>query len=201
MKVVVEHYRANQSIIMWQIENEPYLMFGNCATRGKNFLEKEIALVKSLDTTRPVLVTDGGEFGLWYRAARAGDIFGTTMYRRVYPRFIGPLFGVIEYPLSPSYFRLKEKFVRWVIGDPQKKFIVVELQGEPWEPVALSQVPYEEQLKNFNREYFAKTIAYAKEAGFDEYYLWGSEWWYWLWEKHNDASVWNEAKNVLEFRN
>ncbi|MBU6414893.1 DMT family transporter [Patescibacteria group bacterium] len=201
MKIVVEHYRMNPAIIMWQVENEPYLMFGNCTARGNNFLEKEIVLVKLLDATRPVLVTDGGEFGLWNRAARAGDVFGTTMYRRVYPKFIGSIFGVIEYPLSPSYFRLKEKFVRWVIGDAQKKFIVVELQAEPWEPVSLSQVSYEEQIKNFNRDYFVKTIAYAKETGFNEYYLWGSEWWYWLKEKHNDSSMWGEAKNILEFKN
>ncbi len=131
---------------------------------------------------------------MWYKAAKKGDIFGTTMYRNVYTNLLGPLFGNIEYPISPAFFRIKEKITRFLINDYSKRFIVVELQGEPWSPIELSKISYEEQIKLFSLDYFADTIKYAKETGFDEYYLWGAEWWYYLKEKHNDNCYWNYGK-------
>lgn len=178
LTAVILHYRNNPSITAWQVENEPYLSFGDCPERGDRFLENEIVLVKSLDAQRPVIVTDGGEFGRWHKAAAFGDIFGTTMYRKVHPRIIGPLFGPIEYPLAPSYFKLKEKIVRWIIRDNAKPFIVIELQGEPWGDKPVKEMTEEEILENFSPAYFEDTIRYAKETGFSEYYLWGAEWWY-----------------------
>lgn len=197
MRKAVERYKDNPAIKIWQVENEPYLAFGECPERPDGFLQSEIALVKSIDPSRPVLVTDGGEFGDWYRAAKAGDVFGTTMYRRAYPRFIGPLFGPVEYPISPAYFRFKEKLIRRLTGDHEKHFMVVELQSEPWGSVELPLLPLEEQMYIFPIEYFRDTIRYAKETGFDEYYLWGAEWWYWLKTKQNDPRMWYEVKNLL----
>lgn len=195
---VVERYRSHPVVTVWQVENEPFLPFGQCPTRGSDFVRKEVRLVRSLDPERPILVTDGGEFGLWHKAARSGDVFGTTMYRKVYPRFIGPLFGVIEYPIAPGYFRLKERVVRWLNRDPEKRFIVSELQAEPWGPgVLLYELDPEEQVRLFSPEYFRDTIEYAKAAGFDEYYLWGAEWWWFMKEKHDDSRYWDLAKTVL----
>ncbi len=197
LKTAVSRYKNNSEIVMWQVENEPFLMFGECPKRGKRFLDKEIELVKLLDPSRPVLVTDGGELGLWYKAAEHGDVFGTTMYRKVYPRFIGKIFGIIEYPISPDYFRVKERFVKWLIGEPEKRFIVSELQAEPWTPIGLSKILYEEQIALFSPEYFEKTVEYAERAGFDEYYLWGAEWWYALKIKNNDDRIWQIAKELM----
>lgn len=200
VKKVVERYKNNPSLIMWQVENEPFLWFGKCPEISKDFLDEEIALVKSVDPGRPVLITDGGEFGLWYKAAAKSDVFGTTMYRKVFPRFIGPIFGVIEYPILPSFFRLKEKIIRNLSAVGQKKFIVSELQAEPWGPELLPYLSYEEQKKIFNPEYFSETINFAKETGFDEYYLWGAEWWFWLKEKKGDPAIWNEVRELIEER-
>ncbi len=195
---LVTRYLGHPAIQLWQIENEPFLAFGKCPERGKDFIARETALVKSLDPARPTLVTDGGEFGLWYKAARSGDIFGTTMYRKAYPRFIGPLFGVVEYPIAPGYFRWKERVIRWVNRDPEKRFIVSELQGEPWGPnVLLYELDPQEQIELFSPEYFRNTIEYAKAAGFDEYYLWGAEWWFWRGRILDDWRYWNIAKEVL----
>lgn len=194
---LIEHERAHREIIMWQVENEPYLPFGACKNRGNRFLEKEIELVKSLDPTRPVLTTDGGEFGMWTGAARLGDVFGTTMYRKVYPRLIGPVFGTIEYPLASSYFRLKERLVRLLIGDTKKKFIVSELQGEPWFPTHLAETPYNEEVTQFSPDYLRGVIAYAKQAGFEEYYLWGAEWWWWAKIKHGNSAYWDIAGQLF----
>lgn len=199
---VVRRYHDYSAVMMWQVENEPFLLFGECPRRDPGLVEREISLVRSLDPARPILTTDGGEFGLWNHAARLGDVFGTTMYRKAYPRFIGPIFGIIEYPISPSYFRIKEKFVKWVNKTPTRHFIVSELQGEPWEPQSLKAVPYEKMISDFSPEYFRDTIEYAKAADFDEYYLWGAEWWYWIGATHNDWRYWNIMKElILDMKN
>jgi uncharacterized membrane protein len=198
LREIVVRYRNERAIKIWQVENEPFLLFGECPGRGKNFLDREITRVKSLDQSRPILVTDGGEFGDWYRASSRGDIFGTTMYRKVYPRFIGPLLGPIEYPLDPGYFLLKEKIIRSLIPDAGKRFIVVELQAEPWGTRPLDELPLEEQLHLFSSEYFSETLHYALSAGFEEYYLWGAEWWYWLKKTRGDNRMWERARKLFE---
>ena len=198
IRMTVERYRGNPALEAWQVENEPFLKFGLCATRPQNALEQEISLVKSFDPSHPVMVTDGGEFGLWTPAIRAGDIFGTTMYRRVYPPSVGRYTGIINYPLSPSFFRLKQKVARWLTGEYEKPFIVIELQSEPWGRVEVPLISYEEQTAIFPPDYFRETIQYAKDAGFDEYYLWGSEWWYYVREKHGDSRYWDVVKNLLD---
>lgn len=197
MEKTVERYRANNAVTMWQVENEPYLAFGDCPERGVRFLEQEVALVKSLDLARPILTTDGGEFGSWYRAAKEGDAFGTTMYRKVYPKIIGPTFGVVEYPLAPSFFKFKEWAVRRILGDQHKPFMVIELQAEPWGPRHISQLSHEEQDDIFGPDYFRETIEYAKDTGFDEYYLWGAEWWYWK-KLKGDERYWEIAKELFK---
>jgi len=198
IKNVIEHYKDEPLIKMWQIENEPFLWFGERLKRGENFLEKEISLVKSIDKKRPILISDSGEFGLWYKAAKLGDIFGTTMYRNVYNNFLGKFIGNINYPIGPNYFKLKEKVIRFLINDYDKKFVVIELQAEPWSHIQLQNLPYKEQMRLFSFDYFTDTIKYAKETGFDEYYLWGAEWWYWIKEKHNDSRFWEYAKTIFQ---
>ncbi|MBI2096824.1 MAG: DMT family transporter [Candidatus Sungbacteria bacterium] len=195
---VVKQYRKNDAIKMWQIENEPYLMFGKCQRRGADFLEQEVNLVRSLDPSRRILMTDGGEFGLWAVVAKYGDVFGTTMYRKAYPTLIGPLFGVIEYPITPNYFRLKEQITRSIIPNPKQPFLVIELQGEPWSPKHLNETPYERQLEIFSPKYFRETIEYAKATGFEEYYLWGAEWWYWVKTAQGHPEYWDIGKSVLK---
>lgn len=191
---MVLRYKDLDNLYAWQVENEPFLPFGECPTTKEETLKQEIELVRSLDSKHPVIITDSGEFGLWYKAGRMGDIFGTTMYRNVYTSLLGWLVGNIEYPLSPAYFRLKEKITRFLISDYSKRFIVIELQGEPWSRISLEKISYEEQVNLFSPDYFSDTIEYAKKTGFDEYYLWGAEWWYYLKEKHNDNRYWNYGK-------
>jgi len=45
-----------------------------------------------------------------------------------------------------------------------------------------------------NPEQFKKMVGFASGTGFDEFYLWGTEWWYWMKEKHNDPRIWDIAK-------
>ncbi len=198
LKVIINRYKENPAIVMWQAENEPFLAFGECEKRPKAFLDEEISLIKSIDNKRPVVVTDSGEFGFWYKAVEKGDTFGTTMYRKVYPASIGFLTGVIQYPLEPNFFKLKEKIVRRLTGEYKKKFFVSELQAEPWDKSELPYISYERQIELFSPRYFVDTINYAKAAGFDEYYLWGAEWWYKLKTQNNDNRYWEYARSLIK---
>ena len=92
---------------------------------------------------------------------------------------------------------MKQNLARWLTGEYTKPFIVIELQAEPWGYVEIPLLPYREQIALFSPEYLDDTIAFARKTGFDEYYLWGAEWWYYLREKEHDARYWDIAKKLL----
>ncbi|MEK7124179.1 MAG: endo-1,4-beta-xylanase, partial [Patescibacteria group bacterium] len=81
---VVNRYKNSSVITAWQAENEPFFNFGKCPWYDKNFLAKEVALIKALDPSRPVIVSDTGEQSLWFDAAKIGDIVGSTLYRKLW---------------------------------------------------------------------------------------------------------------------
>lgn len=75
--------------------------------------------------------------------------------------------------------------------------IVIELGLEPWTEEELSKTEPQKQLQLFNLNDFQNSVEYAKAAGFDTYYLWGAEWWYWMKTAHNDPRFWETAKNLM----
>jgi len=185
----VNRYKNNPNVIAWEVENEPFLNFGECPLLDAVFLDKEIALVKSLDS-RPIMITDSGELSIWVRAARRADIFGTTMYRYVWSKWL----GFYKYPIPSAFFRAKERIVRLFVGQ-KKPFVVIELQGEPWQHLQLYETTAEEEIKNLSFENFKGIIDYAKETGFDDYYLWGVEWWASL-KQDGHPEYWDYVKNL-----
>ena len=189
---VVLRYRDRVSVGAWQVENEPFFPFGECPWVDKNFLKKEIDLVKSLDAQKkPILISDSGEGSFWINAAKFGDIVGTTLYKKVWFRQLG---NYIYYPFPPTFYWRKAQLIEMIFN---KKVIVTELQAEPWGPKLLYESPLEEQEKTMNLERFKANIEFAKKTGLDEFYLWGGEWWYWLKEKQNRPEIWQEAKKLF----
>ncbi|MDD5147575.1 MAG: beta-galactosidase [Candidatus Daviesbacteria bacterium] len=172
----VERYKDHPAIWAWQIENEPLLRgFGeNCGIPDKIFLKKEAILVRSL-SDKTIIMTDSGELGFWITPAEFSDVFGTTLYRKVHDRF----FGYIIYPLPPYFYSLKSSLVRNIFARSNKKTIIVELQAEPWLASGAFISP-EEQTRIFTPENFRDYVNFAKKTGFDEQYLWGVEWWYFM---------------------
>jgi len=195
LEVAVERYRNNPALFAWQIENEPFLPFGDaCPLFGKEFLDKEIASVKKIDANHPVIITDSGELSIWVRAAKRADIFGSTMYRQIWNENL----GFFTYPIPPQFFRVKLTLTKLIAGN--KPVIISELQAEPWGPHQLYEenlFPLDSQLDKFNAEKFREYISYAEKSGFDEFYLWGVEWWYWLKTEKNHPEIWNEAKKLF----
>ena len=192
---VVLRYRSDKTIIAWQAENEPLFKFGECPWYDKDFLKKEVSLIKSLDPSRPVIVSDSGEQSLWLEAASIGDIVGTTLYRKVWVHVTDTVGFYIDLPFSPKSYWIKAEIIKRLFG---KKVINIELQAEPWFPNVFKGLPLEEQEKTMNIKQFRKNIEYAEQTGLDEFYFWGTEWWYWMKDKHNRPEIWNEAKKLFK---
>ena len=189
LEAIVTRYRGATPVIWaWQVENEPFFPFGECPWKDKDFLQKEIRLVKSLDTqNRPVVISDSGEFSFWFTAARLGDIVGTTLHRKAWFEEIR---SYVTYPLKPVFYWHKAQIINWLFGKP---VIVGELQAEPWcykySSNECDDVMDLRDLKN--------NIEFAQKTGLEKFYFWGAEWWYWMKEKQNKPEIWNEVKKLF----
>lgn len=192
MEQVINRYKNSPAVIMWQVENEPFLKafaFEHCGELDIEFLEKEIALVKKLDPTRPILLTDSGNLGLWKGAYSRGDAFGTS----VYVHFWNPELGQFRTVLPPWVYRVKDNFMKALYGD--KTSMLIELSAEPWLLEPISNVPLEIQFTRMNLEKFEDILQYAEETRFDKQYLWGAEWWYWL-LLQDHPEMWERGKKL-----
>lgn len=192
-KIVLQH-KDSEIILAWQVENEPFFPFGECPWTDKNFLKKEVKLVKSLDPQRrPIIISESGEGSTWFTAAKLGDIVGVTMYRKIWAKQIGIY---VNYPFRPIFYWRKAQIIKKLFG---KDVICIELQTEPWGPKLLYDVPIEEQKKSMDLMQFRKNIEFAKKTGLKEFYLWGGEWMYWLKKNKNQPEIWQEAKKLFNF--
>lgn len=190
---IVNRYQDNETIWAWQVENEPFLKsFGECPKLDKDFLDEEIALVRELDPgKRPVILTASGELSSWTQPASRANILGTTLYRIVWSDLLERHF---QYPIPPVFYYKRAKLTKLFTG--VDRIIIIELQAEPWSHRMIYETSPEEQSQSMDLEKFKGIIEYTQQTGFDEAYLWGAEWWYWLKEKHNDDSLWQEAKKL-----
>lgn len=192
IKNIISRYKNKENIIAWQVENEPFLShFGNCPKLNKAFLDKEIETVRELDD-RPILITDSGELSVWIPAAKRGDWFGTTMYKNTYSQHLK---RYVHYPIKPGFFRFKKNLTN-IFASPQK-WIVIELQAEPWGPVPYQNLSEAEKDMTMNESKFKEIIDFSSQTGFNEFYLWGVEWWAWEKEHNNNPKIWEEAKKLF----
>lgn len=191
LETVMGRYKDHPALSAWQVENEPFLPYGECPKITKNLLDKEISLVRALDPSRPVIITDSGELSTWYDAASRADILGTTLYRIVW----NDRFGYVHYPISSLFYRFKAAFIMYFTG--VEKIIIMELQAEPWGPSLIPDMSLEEQFESMNAQQFRKNIEFVRDVEFSEAYLWGGEWWYWLKTVKGDDSLWEEARKIF----
>jgi hypothetical protein len=196
IRETVTRYKNNANIVAWQVENEPFLShFGECPELDPAFLDQEIALVREMDK-RPIVITDSGELSFWVSAAKRADIFGTTMYRDT---FSSHLNRYIHYPIGPWFFHLKRNIIK-LFAKP-KEWIVIELQGEPWCPIEFQKTSQEERSRTMSPQKFREMLDFAQKTGFQTFYLWGAEWWYWEKEVNKDGEMWEEARKIFNPKN
>jgi len=192
MEAVVNRYKDSPTITMWQVENEPFLRlfaFEHCGELDVDFLDQEIALVRELDPTRQIIVTDSGNLGTWHGAYSRGDVFGTS----VYVHFWNPELGQFRTWLPPWAYRVKENLIALVYG--RQETVLIELSAEPWllEPIVDS--PLEVQFSRMNLQKFEDILEYAEGTRYEKQYLWGAEWWYWL-KLQDRPEMWERGKKL-----
>lgn len=190
LQKTTEHFKNNSAIEIWQVENEPFLAFGEaCRALDSDKLHTEITTVKNTNPSRHVLVTDSGELSLWNKTAKAGDLFGSTAYRVVWNKYL----GYVGYDWLPAlYYRWR---ALWHGRDLGSVF-VAELQAEPWmQNSNMTAANIEEQLESMNMDRLQKNIRFAENTGFSRSYFWGAEWWYWL-ELHGDPEIADYIRNL-----
>lgn len=193
LTAVVKRYRHSPALRYWQVENEPFLAFfsrSHCGSLDKEFLQSEIDLARELDPDHPVLMTDSGEFGNWFQAYRRGDVFGTSLYLYIWNRHLGPF----RYPITPAFFRIKRSLVEMWLG--AKPSLLIELSAEPWLLQPIVTAPLVTLQERMGVDKFNEVISFAKESGFDEQYLWGAEWWYWM-KKLGFPEHWERARELF----
>lgn len=194
LTAVVNRYKSYDNIIYWQVENEPFLnAFANehCGDLDVTFLDKEIAHVRELDPSRPILITDSGNLGTWAAPYKRGDAFGTSVY--IY--FWNPEIGKFRTILPPAFYRAKARVMSLLFG--QKETFLIELSLEPWLIESVPNVPIETQLERMDLDRIKEILEYAENTRFEKQYLWGAEWWYWM-KQHGHGEFWDFGKEVFK---
>jgi hypothetical protein len=189
LEKVVEHYKDNEAVVAWQLENEPFFdIFGVCPASDESFFKRELATVKDRDS-RPVIVSASGELSWWEKEAKYGDLFGSTIYRVVW----GPYSGYVRYPIPAWFYRLKA----YLVGIKSENRLVIELQAEPWVPYGnIIYLSPDEAKKSFDIKQFRANLQYAINVNFEKTYLWGVEWWYYQY-KNGDKGYWELARTIF----
>jgi hypothetical protein len=192
LDVVVSRYKNSKALTMWQVENEVFLKFGACPWSDEEFLKKEVAFVKSIDSEHKVIVTDSGELSFWFKASQSGaDIVGVTTYKKVWQQQARIY---VSYLFPSVFYNRRADLVRYIFN---KKIIGVELQAEPWCANSIMNSSLAEQEKTMNLKQFKENVEFAKNTGFDTFYFWGVEWWYYMKTVYNNPEIWDEAKKLF----
>lgn len=183
----VRRYDSYQSIVRYQVENEPFYNFGECPVPDANLFDAELALVREL-SDKPIQLTVSGENEFWIDTAIPADVLGVSMYRVTW----SPVFGYSVYPVSPDYYGAKALAVRSFVDS----VVVSELQAEPWFQGPIEEQSVADLARQFTAQELKDNLRYARQAGFNEIYFWGVEYWYWLAQK-GEAELWTTAQALI----
>lgn len=194
LRTVVNRYKNSKAVVYWQIENEPFLTVYVPEICGSeldvNFLEEEIVLVQRLDPSRRIITTDSGNLGMWLGAYRRGHIFGSTFY--IY--LANPRLGEVRSVLNHNFYKLKRMIAAIAYG--YKPTMLIEVSLEPWLIQSVANTPIDEQLAAMDIERIKEIIEISSKTNFDDQYLWGAEWWYYL-KKNGRPEIWDYIKENL----
>lgn len=190
---IVRHYGNDARVTHWQIENEPFLSFGDGSPfeDQEDFIKKEVKTVRDADALkRPIIITESGDLGDWEKSAALGEILGVTFYGISYEN--GAYFDHTERNGPPSKWGNRAK----ALGKP---VWLIEMQAEPWGPGSVKDLTPDEARKSMNPQRFFDHLNYVVDAGFTDINLWGAEWW--LYEKQRGRpEMWEAAEKIFAQR-
>ncbi len=197
MEKVITRYKDNPVLESYQLENEYFLkVFGICPDHSRDRLVDEYNFVKTLDNTRPLIVSRSNNgVGLPVGKPRP-DVSAVSVYKRVWDKTLTHRY--FEYPFPAWFYASLAGGGKIVIN---RDLILHELQAEPWLPEGYKindLATIDEQNKSMDAARLKTRIDYGRATGMKEIYLWGAEWWYWRKVVANDPSLWDTAKTEIE---
>lgn len=189
VEAVVKHYRSQPTITSWQLENEALLSnFGSRIDINRKRLRQEFRLVKSLDSSRPIIMSTSNGWGTPVRRPHP-DIVGFSQY---FTRHQKGAYRTTKQP--PLLHRLRKHIVR---ASLQKPVLIHELQLEPWGPQPIWKMDRAEQDKSMGTKQIRHNIVAAESVGAYPIDCWGAEWWYWRY-RHGDHSIWQAVSEAVQ---
>ncbi len=186
IEIIVQRYKDNDAIVSYQLENEALNHgIGLCKDYDRKRLRTEFNLVKSLDGSRPVIMSTSNSWGLPIRRP-IPDVIGFSYY--LYQWEEG---GPSAKPVPWVLHWVRRWVAKWLLGKPS---FCHELQTEPWGPKGNELLDEQMQQDLMSKDMLNKHFDYAEKTGVSTIDLWGVEWWYWRKTKHKDSMAWETVK-------
>lgn len=187
--------KTHNSIIAWQIENEP--LDGSGPNKWRipfDLLADEVAHIRKLDS-RPIHINIWGDnitrTGEYDKAAKLADTVGIDLYYKQ-PAARGSYHG-------PNFRTWQFIWWRW---QQQRKGLyrplwVTELQAEPWEHS--NSAKFTPDPPSINPELLIQNLKNAQKLKPEVILFWGLE--YWLWRaKQGNPDLLNTVRYILNDR-
>jgi hypothetical protein len=185
---VINRYKDEPAIVSWQLENEALLKnFGEQGDFDRKRIRQEYELVKSIDSSRPVIMTTSTSWGVPIRRP-IPDIVGFSLYRVTHDK------GKYRTSIyQPWIFKLRQRLIKLLWN---RTSFIHELQAEPWGPQNIWEMDIAEQNKSMSLEILQKNLAVADAIALYPIDFWGLEWWYWS-KQNGNPRIWNTIKSYL----
>jgi hypothetical protein len=200
---VVQHERGRSAIKYWQVENEPLDPSGpHQWSIDGSFLAEEVGLVRSLDSTRPIVINefvDTSPLGLlppWRTDLE-------TRTRQILR--LADILGLDVYPIRPVVTPRVQLTLKWPVWvwesrvlnlqrlaqEAGKQTWISEAQAEPWLPARLAATG-SSPARNAAPNLTTSTVDRLHADGFNTILLWGVEYWYMRSERYKDGNWWSQ---------
>jgi hypothetical protein len=217
---VVERYKNRKAVIAWQVEHEAVDPLGmeHSWRLAAAFVEREVAAVREVDPTRPIMMNGFLPTSLlvrlqqWWRtrdqgdslavADRFADIVGIDFYPRHGLVSIAGRTVYLDGSRSPWQSGQREQIFAKV-RKGGRRLMISEGQAEPWETVTTPPDPKsggmfsclpERVIENYNQ---CMTWARHPASPLYAYLFWGAEYWM-LRQRSGDPSYIGAFRRVLE---
>jgi len=188
IKTVVNRYKRRKTIVSWQLENEALLKsFGEHGDFDRKRLRDEYKLVRTLDPTRPIIMTTSTSWGIPLRRP-IPDIVGFSYYRITHDGI-----GYRKSIYQPWIFKLRALLIKLLF---RKSSFIHELQAEPWGPKNIWEMDDAEQDQSMSLRLLRKNIAAGQTTQLYPIDLWGLEWWFWR-SQRGDRRMWTLVSDLL----
>lgn len=196
VETVARRYKDNSSITAWQLENEAAnRVFADCEPKyDSERLKSEFKAVKAIDSTRPVVINASNTSGI-PALGQIGDEVGFSIYKRFYTEIGGVGWQGNYFFVPNTWHAFRAGLVDLWHG---KSSFVHEIQAEPWGKKSVQNLTESEASETMDPKKLKDIIGYAKQAGFDEMYLWGGEWWYWQKTVLNNPAMWQAVSDIIK---